>query len=288
MVGFTTLMAGMFLCGYSTYGFETAVCYTREFRDPSRDTFRAIFSSGLLCLAVITLVPVAFQGVLGLSGLLAPDIYSGMGVGRAMAAMVGATGMLANLIVIALILTILLSIMTAMAGSSRTLYQGSVDGWLPRYLSHVNEHGAPTRAMWTDLVFNLLLLLMSDNVFVLAASNVCYITFIFMNLNAGWIHRMDRPNQARPFRAPTWLLITGALLGYLNLVFLGFGADSYGAGTLFTGFAAAAMIIPVFLWRHYVTDKGVFPRRCRRTCSWRAGRPEPARCPTSPWWPPSS
>lgn len=259
MVGFTTLMAGMFLCGYSTYGFETAVCYTREFRDPSRDTFRAIFSSGLLCLAVITLVPVAFQGVLGLNGLLAPDIYSGMGVGRAMAAMVGATGMLANLIVIALILTILLSIMTAMAGSSRTLYQGSVDGWLPRYLSHVNEHGAPTRAMWTDLVFNLLLLLMSDNVFVLAASNVCYITFIFMNLNAGWIHRMDRPNQARPFRAPTWLLITGALLGYLNLVFLGFGADSYGAGTLFTGFAAAAMIIPVFLWRHYVTDKGVFP-----------------------------
>jgi len=52
-----------------------------------------------------------------------------------------------------MILALVLCIMTAMAGSSRTLYQGSVDGWLPRYLSHVNEHGAPTRAMWTDLVF---------------------------------------------------------------------------------------------------------------------------------------
>ena len=30
-----------------------------------------------------------------------------------------------------------------MAGSSRTLYQASRDGWLPRYLTHVNPHGAP-------------------------------------------------------------------------------------------------------------------------------------------------
>jgi amino acid permease len=56
------------------------------------------------------------------------------------------------------ILALMLAIMTAMAGSSRTLYQGSVDGWLPRYLSHVNEHGAPTRAMWTDLIVNLVVL----------------------------------------------------------------------------------------------------------------------------------
>ena len=57
-----------------------------------------------------------------------------------------------------MILALMLAIKTAMAGSSRTLYQGSVDGWLPRYLSHVNAHGAPTRAMWTDLIFNLGLL----------------------------------------------------------------------------------------------------------------------------------
>jgi amino acid transporter len=78
-----------------------------------------------------------------------------------------------NLIVVLLVLAILLIVMTSMMGSSRTLYQASVDGWLPRYLSRVNEHGAPTRAMWTDLVFNLFLLLMSDYMAVLAISNVC-------------------------------------------------------------------------------------------------------------------
>ncbi|MFP3802343.1 amino acid permease, partial [Paraburkholderia sp. SIMBA_027] len=92
---------------------------------------------------------------------------------------------------------LVLAIMTSMAGSSRTLYQASVDGWLPKYLSHVNHNGAPTRAMWTDLVFNLVLLLMSDYVVVLAMSNVGYIIFNFLNLNAAWIHRLDRPSWER-------------------------------------------------------------------------------------------
>ena len=114
-----------------------------------------------------------------------PGIHSGMGVGKAMAMMVGATGLMENLIIVMLVMTLLLSIMTAMAGSSRTLYQGALDGWLPRYLGQVNSRGAPLRAMATDLVFNLILLMLSDNIFVLAASNVAYMIFIFMNLNAG-------------------------------------------------------------------------------------------------------
>jgi amino acid transporter len=159
-----------------------------------------------------------------------------------------------------LILAVVLAIMTAMAGSSRTLYQASVDGWLPRYLSHVNVHGAPTRAMWTDLTFNMMTLLMSDYVFVLAASNVAYLLFNFLNLNAGWIHRMDRGEWKRPFRAPTWILATGTMLGFVNLALMGLGADVYGAGTLKTGLICASLIVPVFLFRHYIQDRGVFPK----------------------------
>jgi amino acid transporter len=82
-----------------------------EFKNPKTDTFKAIFYSGLLCVVVYTLVPFAFQGFLGLgtlvhpavvdaagkvttpaeySGMLAPDIYSGMGVAAVMAKMVHA------------------------------------------------------------------------------------------------------------------------------------------------------------------------------------------------------
>jgi hypothetical protein len=113
--------------------------------------------------------------------------------------------------------------------------------------------------MWTDLGFNMLLLMMSDYVFLLAIANVNYMIFIFMNLQSGWLHRIDRPHTPRPYRAPSILLAIGALLGFTNLFIMGMGANIWGAGTLSAGFIVAAMIIPVFLYRHYVQDKGVFP-----------------------------
>jgi amino acid transporter len=259
MAGVTVLAGGMFLAAWSTYGFETAVCYTSELKNPKTDTFKAIFYSGLLCVVVYTLVPFAFQGFLGLGGMLAPDIYSGMGVAAVMSKMVHAGRLAGAVVVVMLILALVLSLITSMAGSSRTLYQASVDGWLPRYLSKVNEHHAPSRAMLTDLCFNLVLLLMSDSVFVIGAANVGYMIFNFLNLNAGWIHRLDRPRQERPWRAPNWILGAGACLSFVNLAFMGFGADVYGAGTLGTGLAFCALVIPVFAYRHYVQDGGRFP-----------------------------
>ena len=281
MSGITVFAAGMFLAAWSTYGFETAVCYTGEFKNPKTDTFKAIFYSGLLCVVVYTLVPFAFQGFLGLgtlvhpavldaagnvttaaeySGMLAPDIYSGMGVAGIMSHMVHAGQFVGVIVVIMLILALVLSLMTSMAGSSRTLYQASLDGWLPKYLAKVNSNGAPTNAMLTNLGFNLVLLLLSDSVFIIGAANIGYLIFNFLNLNAGWIHRLDRPRQERPWRAPTWILAAGAVLSFVNLAFMGFGANVYGAGTLMAGLLFGALIVPVFVYRHYIQDKGFFPR----------------------------
>jgi len=259
--GWTVFLGGLFLAAWSTYAFETAICYTGEFKKPASDTFKAIFYSGLLCLLIFGLVPLAFQGSLGLKAMLDPAIYDGSGVAAAMAKMVGGGALIGHLIVIMLLLALLLSIVTAMSGSSRTLYQGAVDGWLPVYLGKLNAHGAPTAAMWTNLGFNLLLLLLSDYVFVLAVSNCCYLTFNFLNLHAGWLHRIDSPDAVRPWRAPSWLLGAGAVLAFVNAFLLGAGAKVYGEGTLLTGVAVAALIVPVFLYRHYVTDKGRFPEQ---------------------------
>ncbi|MCS6502507.1 APC family permease [Burkholderia thailandensis] len=261
--GVVMALGAMFMAGWASYGFETAVCYTREFRDPRRDTAKAIFWSGALCLVVMTLVPMAFQGALGTAAMLDPRIGDGTGVAAAMAKIVGGGAWVANAIVVMLMLSILLIVMTSMMGSSRTLYQASVDGWLPKYLSHVSEHGSPTRAMWTDLGFNLVLLLMSDYMTVLSISNVCYMLFVFLNLQSGWIHRMDRGQWQRPFRCPTWLLVLGSICGYANLVYVGAGADLQGAGTLRNGLIAMLLIVPVFVYRHYWQDRGRFPAQMR-------------------------
>ncbi len=263
--GWTLFLGGLYIAAWSTYGFETAVCYTRELKDPKTDTFKAIIYSGLLCCLFFFLVPFAFQGVLGHAGMLAPGIVDGTGIAEALGNMVGGNKVVVQIFVILMILALFLAIMTAMAGSSRTLYQGSKDGWLPKYLSHANEHGAPTRAMWTDFAFNLFLLALASDLagyfYVLAISNVGYIIFNFLNLNAGWIHRMDSGHIARPWKAPTWLIGVNTILAFVNALFLGAGAKVWGYSTaLWVGLIFAALIFPVFYFRHYIQDGGKFPK----------------------------
>jgi len=259
LVGWQAVMGCLFIAAWSAYAFETAVCYMSEFKDPARDMSRAILWSGVFCILMYTLIPFVFQGVLGTEFLSSPEIASGLYVADAWAQVVSAGTVLTNIIIVLLFFTVIVAVMTAMSGSSRTLFQGGQDGWLPKYLSHLNNHKVPTYAMWTDLGFNLVLLLMSDYVFVLAVSNCNYMIFNFLNLNAGWIHRIDNPKVPRPYKAPLPLFVLGAGFAYFNAFLLGAGANYWGEGTLVMGWISALIAIPFFLYRHYVTDKGVFP-----------------------------
>jgi amino acid transporter len=263
--GWTLFLGGLYIAAWSTYGFETAVCYTRELKDPKTDTFRAIFYSGLLCIVFFFLIPFSFQGVLGTEGMLASGIVDGTGIGEALGNMIGGGAVVTQIFVILMILALFLAIMTAMAGSSRTLYQGSRDGWLPKYLGEVNSHGAPRNAMWTDFTFNVILLALASDIggyfYVLAISNVGYILFNFLNLNAGWIHRIDSAHMERPWKAPTWLIGLNTVLAFVNALFLGAGAKVWGyENALWSGLVFAAFIFPVFWYRHYVVDGGKFPK----------------------------
>ena len=102
---------------------------------------------------------------------------------------------------------------------------------------------------------------------MLAISNVGYIIFNFLNLNAGWIHRVDSAHVPRPWKAPTWLIGLNAVLAFANLVFMGAGAKAWqvvGAradliNPLWAGLIFAALVIPVFFYRHYIQDRGRLP-----------------------------
>lgn len=69
---------------------------------------------------------------------------------------------------------------------------------------------------------------------------------------------MDRPNWSRPFKAPNWLLTINVIFAFVNITFLGMGADIWGPGTLWAGLISAGIVIPLFIYRHYITDKGRF------------------------------
>lgn len=263
---FTLVMGGMFIAAWTTYACEAAMCYVSEYRNPDQDTIRAVVSSGLLAFFAFTVLPFTFLGVLGMEVLKDPAMVAGdpQAAMVQMAEISFGTG-LGKWITILLIMALVLAIVTAMAGSSRTLYQSSVEGWLPKYLSKLNRHGAPTNAMWTDLGFNLLLLSLGNPIFVLAASSTAFMFGVFMNLNAAWMHRKDRPNHYRPYKAPDWLIYGGApVLALLTLAFIFFGANVFAANALWYGLAAMALIVPIFYYRHHIVDKGVWPEAAQK------------------------
>lgn len=263
---FTLIMGGMFIAAWTTYAAETAVCYTSEFKDPAKDNVRAISSAGVLAFLCFTLLPFTFLGVLGMKALTDPAFVAGdpQAAIVKLAEITFGSGS-GRLITLMLICALVLSISTAMAGGSRTLYQGSVDGLLPRYLRHLNHHGVPTKAMWTDLVFNVFLLTLGSPIFVLAASSVAYVLCICMDMNAGWMHRLERPNHYRPYRAPNWLIyIGGPILSLINLAFIVFGANVFAPNALWYGLVAIALVIPIFYYRHYVCDKGQWPEAAQQ------------------------
>lgn len=55
------------------------------------------------------------------------------------------------------------------------------------------------------------------------------------------------------------MLGLGVVFSFVNVVFLGAGAKVWNPVALWAGLITAAMIIPVFCFRHYIQDGGKFP-----------------------------
>ena len=45
-----------------------------EFKNPAKDTPRALIASGILCIVIFALVPLAFQASLGLEAMMDPEM----------------------------------------------------------------------------------------------------------------------------------------------------------------------------------------------------------------------
>lgn len=241
--------AGLFVAGWSAYGFETAVAYTAEFRRPQRDTPRAIFAAGALCLFFYGLGPLVLYAVVGGERIgldpstalvpLADDVFGPAG------------GLLIGLLLVAL----LLSVNTAVLGCARTLYQAARDGWTFRFLDRASPRGVPSAAMTFGLAFNLALMLLGDISTILAAGAIGYMTFHTLNPATGWLLRRDAPGSPRPYRAPGATVALAVVLAAANLVFVFVGAPAWGREPVLLGWAVVLSGLVVYAVRRRGTPR---------------------------------
>jgi amino acid transporter len=281
-VAWAPVLAALFIAVRWTAAFDGAAGYNREVRTPESDTPRAIFYASLLSLVIFVSLPLAFQAALGVA-MSAPDIATGTGLVAAIAARLGAGATVAGGLQIGVAAACFLAAMTALASSSRILCQGSMDGWLPRYLSRTNRHGAPVSAMGTGLVVTLALLAVmpadgQGNASLLIFSSICYLVFSFFALTAGWIHRADSGHIRRSYRASTFVLGLAIVVAFLNAALLGAGAALWGmipdvaTDLRWASLIAIVAILPAFYHRHYVQDGGRFPPRMMEDLGLREGQ----------------
>ena len=133
---------------------EAAACYIGECRDPERDAKIAMNLEGAYGLFIYTMIPVSFVIVLGadqLSNAANVDpktIFSNF----ASAIFGSSASWLDWAISIMLVVALSLSVLNAIMGSARAVYQMSIDGQFPRIFATVNKHGVPGFSMGFNVV----------------------------------------------------------------------------------------------------------------------------------------
>jgi amino acid transporter len=262
---FAFVMSWLFVISWNGIGVESAAGYVAECKDPSRDAKIALTAEGLYGLFIYAATAIVFVAVLGTS-LSSDDPlteYTNF-AGH----IFGGGSWVKYVIGIPLIAALLLSVLNAIMGVGRSLFQASEDRLLPKFFSHKNKHHAPDRAMLFNLVCSLLVGLLGSPVRIYIFSNVGYLFAIVVALFGYFFVRQFRKDLVSPFRLPgiyRWIALAMAL--FLTFVYFvgGWGSPDIvvgpGQGNLLfiLGFVVVAAYWPLFLWRRRTDRRDGLP-----------------------------
>lgn len=254
--GLRLALVFLFIMGWSAYATEICATFTPEYKDPRRDTTKALRMAGLFTLAVCALVPLGLGGTVG-DTTIAQDpgtVYA--------AAFEQIIGPASGLVTILICLAIYLVMNACTADAGRALYGIAKDDMTIKQLNHLNDRGVPSRALTADLFVNLALLLFVSNVLgIIFSSNIGYFVAVIFALTGFILLRRDRPAWPRPIRlANGWIMVAGFLAVY-NAILLVVGFlhpedGGYGGSTeqlIGVGILASSLVL--FVFRRVVQDR---------------------------------
>ena len=197
--GVIFFLAWIFVISWNAIAMEAAACYIGECRDPARDAKIALTAEGLYGVFIYIATAIVFVGVLGAS-LKSADpltLYTSFADH-----IFGTAGWVKYLIGIPLIVALLLSVLNAIMGVGRSLFQASEDRLIPKFFEHKNKHHVPDRAMVFNLVCAMIVGLFGSPVRIYIFSNVGYLIAVVAALFGYFLVRQFRPEQVSPFRLP--------------------------------------------------------------------------------------
>ncbi len=264
--GTVFFLAWIFVISWNAIAMEAAACYIGECRDPARDAKIALTAEGLYGVFVYIGTAIVFVGVLGASLKTADPLtlYTSF-----CDHIFGNAAWVKYVIGIPLIFALVLSVLNAIMGVARSLFQASEDRLLPKFFEHQNKHHVPDRAMAFNVVCALIVSLFGSPVRIYIFSNVGYLVAVCASMYGYFIMRQFRPQKVSPFRMPGWFRwVALAVAMFLTFDYFVGGWNSpdivvgpgQGHFLYILGLVIVAAYVPLYWWRK-VSDKrhGIAP-----------------------------
>lgn len=245
--GLHTAIVWLYVMAWTTLGVEVCATFASEYRDPVKDTSRAIRASALFCLGVFFLVPLTLGGFAGESAVEADPATFFVGSFSKL------TGAGASVMVLCLIASLVLVMLTSVADASRVLFNMGKEGVTVRAVGKLNRRGVPIRALNVMLVLNIVLLVvLQQPLAIIVTGNLGYILAHVLAVAGFAVLRKDRPNALRPILLPRVFVPLSIGLAVLLAIMLvvgatGFSITGYG-GVLELGIAVSILAGGVLLW----------------------------------------
>ena len=245
----------MFPITWNVIAMEAAACYVGECRNGPRDAKIALTAEGVYGMLIYILTPLVFVGVLG-AALSSSDLltlYTDFTT-----ALFGHGSWIKWIVGLPLILALLLSVLNAIMGTGRSLYQASQDGALPHWFGKVNTHGVPARAMAFNVVASMLVVLFGSPVRIYIFSNAGYLFACAMSLAGYFVYRPLRPAAECPLRLPGWVrYVALAIFLFWAVVYFYGGwnapnivvAPNSGPVLFILGLVVMSLYFPLYYWR---------------------------------------
>jgi amino acid transporter len=260
VASFAFITSWLFVISWNGIGVESAGCYIAECRDPARDAKIALTAEGLYGLFIYAGTAIVFVAVLGSSLTSSAPLTEYTNFAKHI---FGSGSWVQYVIGIPLIAALMLSVLNALMGVGRSLFQASEDRLLPKFFAHQNKHHAPDRAMFFNLICALLVGLLGSPVRIYIFSNVGYLLAIIVALIGYFFVRQFRKDQVSPFRLPgifRWIaLAMGLFLAFIYIAG-GWGSPNVSVGPgngpllFILGIVVVLAYFPLYFWRAH-TDR---------------------------------
>ena len=260
-VSTTFIAAWFFPILWNVIAMEAAACYVGECRGGARDAKIALTAEGIFGMFIYIATPLMFVAVLGLSLASADPLtlylsYTDhiFGHGSWERWFIG----------IPLILALGLSVLNAIMGVGRSLYQAAEDGLLPRWFEHKNKFGVPDYAMGFNVVCSALLVLLGSPVRIYIISNGGYLLSCTLAFGGYFVYRQLRPDVERPFRLPTfakWIALAVFVIWTVIYFYGGWNSPNIVVGPgqgpwlYLLGLLIVALYAPLYWWRAWQDRK---------------------------------